>query len=148
MQRAPVKVGEYIARVTVPAGDAQYLPGSYDVRMTIKRIVVLIYPEEASKQKGQEDPDFYYEYDESVMLEDDEVTGSLSRVKGETYGNYPYLTGSLAAPEDVYKRQVHIQRIHVDGEAVLRQGGNGRPHQQRAQRHAKPHAFLHGWFLL
>ena len=43
---------------------------------------------------------------------------------------------------------VHIQRIHVDGEAVLRQGGNGRPHQQRAQRHAKPHAFLHGWFLL
>lgn len=75
MQRAPVKVGEYIARVTVPAGDAQYLPGSYDVRMTIKRIVVLIYPEEASKQKGQEDPDFYYEYDESVMLEDDEVTG-------------------------------------------------------------------------
>ena len=99
MQRAPVKVGEYIARVTVPAGDAQYLPGSYDVRMTIKRIVVLIYPEEASKQKGQEDPDFYYEYDESVMLEDDEVTGSLSRVKGETYGNYPYLTGSLSAPD-------------------------------------------------
>ena len=99
LQRAPVKVGEYIARVTVPAGDAQYLPGSYDVRMTIKRIVVLIYPEAASKQKGQEDPDFYYEYDESVMLEDDEVTGSLSRVKGETYGNYPYLVGSLSAPD-------------------------------------------------
>ena len=33
------------------------------------------------------------------MLEDDEVTGSLSRVKGETYGNYPYLTGSLSAPD-------------------------------------------------
>ena len=99
MQRAPVKVGEYIARVTVPAGDAQYLPGSYDVRMTIKRIVVLIYPEAASKQKGQEDPDFFYEYDESVMLEDDEVTGSLSRVQGETYGNYPYLAGSLSAPD-------------------------------------------------
>lgn len=99
MEHAPVKVGEYIARVTVPAGDTQYLPGSYDVRMTIKRIVVLIYPEAASKQKGQEDPEFFYEYDESVMLEDDEVTGSLSRVPGETYGNYPYLAGSLSAPD-------------------------------------------------
>ena len=99
LKSAPVKVGEYIARVTVPAGDAQYLPGSYDVRMTIKRIVVLIYPEAASKQKGQDDPEFFYEYDESVMLEDDEVTGSLSRVQGETYGNYPYLAGSLSAPD-------------------------------------------------
>ena len=33
------------------------------------------------------------------MLEDDEVTGSLSRVQGETYGNYPYLAGSLSAPD-------------------------------------------------
>ena len=42
----------------------------------------------------------------------------------------------------------HIQRVHVDGEAVLRQGRHGRPYQQRAQRQAKPHAFLHGWYLL
>ena len=40
-----------------------------------------------------------YTYDESVMLEGDEVTGALSRVKGETYGNYAYLPGSLSAPE-------------------------------------------------
>ena len=82
-------------RCAVPAGQRPMCA------LTIKRIVVLIYPEEASKQKGQEDPDFYYEYDESVMLEDDEVTGSLSRVKGETYGNYPYLkiSGSLSAPD-------------------------------------------------
>ena len=99
MEHAPVKVGDYIARVTVPAGDTQYLPGSYDVKMTIKPIVVLIYPEEASKQKGEDDPDFFYTYDESVMLEGDEVTGALSRVKGETYGNYAYLPGSLSAPE-------------------------------------------------
>lgn len=99
MDKAPVKVGEYIARVTVPAGNEQYLPGSYDVKLTIKRIVVLVYPEPASKQKGQEDPEIFYTYDESVMLDDDEVTGSLSRAKGEAYGNYPYLLGSLSAPE-------------------------------------------------
>ena len=100
LEGAPVNVGDYIARVTVPAGNPAYLPGNYDVRMTIDRIKVMIFPELNMKQKGQPDPDFYfYTYDESAMLGDDQVTGELVRKKGETYGNYPYYTYGLSAPE-------------------------------------------------
>jgi len=96
----PVNVGDYIARVTVPAGNPTYLPGNYDVRMTIDRIKVLITPEINMKQKGQPDPDtYFYTYDESAMLGKDQVTGELVRKKGETYGNYPYYTYGLSAPE-------------------------------------------------
>lgn len=97
---APTDVGEYIAKVTVPTSNSKYLPGVYEVRVEIKRIIVEIYPEESSKIQGEPDPEeFFFSYDDSVMFEGDEVTGYLERKKGEFYGNYPFLLTKLEAPD-------------------------------------------------
>ncbi|MEG2315751.1 MAG: MBG domain-containing protein, partial [Clostridia bacterium] len=98
LEHPPKDVGVYAAKVSVPAGDDAYLPGVYSVTMEIKRIVVLIYPEEVSKIQGQPDPEFPYTYQDTVMLGEDAVTGTLIRVAGEAYGNYAYLPDRLTAP--------------------------------------------------
>lgn len=97
---APVNAGQYIAKVTVPEGHPDYLPGVYSVDIDIARRPVYIYPEPASKLQGEEDPPFFYTYSE--MIGDDEVTGWLIRVKGEWYGNYAYLPDWLSATGDNY----------------------------------------------
>jgi len=93
---APTDVGKYTATVVIPAGNSDYLPAVVSVSITITPKVVWIYPEPASKIKGEKDPEFFYTY--SDMFGDDEVTGSLARYVGEKYGNYPYYTSLLTAP--------------------------------------------------
>lgn len=97
LRTAPTDVGQYVAAVAIPAGHADYLPGVTDVRVTITRKVILIYPDPASKIKGTPDPEFTYTTDE--LFDDDEVTGPLGREGGEVYGNYPYHTLWLIAPD-------------------------------------------------
>ena len=99
LKDGPCLPGEYTAVVTVPEGDLTYLPGESRVTLVVKPIVVTIYPDENMKQKDDPDPELTFTYDESVMLEGDEVTGVLTREPGEAYGNYAYLLDRLVVPE-------------------------------------------------
>lgn len=93
---APTDVGTYKATVVIPEGNSEFLPAVVSITITITPRVVWIYPEPASKLKGQKDPEFFYTF--SDMFGDDEVTGELTRYVGEKYGNYPYNTNLLSAP--------------------------------------------------
>ena len=101
---APTDVGEYTAAVSIPTGNATYLPGVTMVSVTVERKLIYIYPEASGKVMGEEDPPFYYTYD--TLYGSDEVTGPLGRELGEEPGNYPFTTDWLVAP-DCYRLVVH-----------------------------------------
>ncbi len=97
LHAAPSEVGEYTAVIAIPAGHDDYIPATVSVKVTIRRKVVLIQPEPASKIKGQPDPPFVYAY--TGTFDGDTVTGPLGREKGEFHGNYPYHTKWLVAAD-------------------------------------------------
>ncbi len=95
---APVQVGSYTARIGIPVGHPDFLPGVAEVEVDILPIPVLIFPEEARKVMGQPDPEeFPFTYDSGDLLPGDKITGRLIRIPGEQPGNYPYLTDQLIA---------------------------------------------------
>lgn len=107
LSAAPIDVGNYIARVTVPEDDPKYLPGKVDVKMNIYPIKVLVCPDVATKKKGEPDPQFTFEIvPEEYKFKDGtkekiDVSGRLTRRPGEAYGNYSYVTDKLIT-EDYY----------------------------------------------
>ncbi len=105
-QGVPVKVGEYVMRVTIPEGDPLYLPGTYDVRFTIRRIELIIIPgPNQEKYEGEEDPVF--EYEVKGLLPGDELLGELLREPGEEAGNYRFVVDGFEAPEHYRLRLTH-----------------------------------------
>ena len=94
----PKAVGRYTLKVTIPEGNAQYLPGETTAAVNITRIPLRILPApNQEKFEGEEDPEFLWEAE--GLLEGDEVTGTLLREEGEESGNYRFDLSGLEAPE-------------------------------------------------
>lgn len=93
---APKDVGSYIAKVSIPTGHSQYLPGVTEVPVSITGYVVWIYPDFNSKIERRPEPALGYSYSE--MPFGGEIEGRLTREPGEKAGNYPYSIASLTAP--------------------------------------------------
>lgn len=95
----PWYIGKYTAHITIPAGNDTYMPGAYDVKFEITRIVAYIIPEpNQEKFEGEEDPEFFG-FTVSGLLDGDEVWGTLTRKEGEEPGNYAFTLGDLEAEE-------------------------------------------------
>lgn len=100
----PIEVGVYTAKILVPSGNANYLPGVTSVTVTIQRILVTIYPDFCFKYKGTADPKIFpYTYEGTRW--GDVVTGDLTRHWGQEVGNYAYLITELSAPK-YYKLEI------------------------------------------
>lgn len=112
LKDAPSRVGRYTAKISIPPGHPDFLPGVTDVTVDILPILVLIRPEESRKVMGKPDPpEFLYTYDKDAMLSGDKVTGPLIRVPGEAPGNYPYRTDVLVAAS--------YYRLEIDPDAPM-----------------------------
>ena len=98
LQTPPTKEGSYYAEITVLEDDPEYLPGKAVMPLEIKRRVIYVYALDATKQKGEDDPEFEFDTDE--LCGRDRLQGRLTRAKGEGYGNYAYLTDKLSAVDE------------------------------------------------
>lgn len=94
----PLQVGKYTMHVTIPQGDARWLPGTVDVPFEIKRITLTIRPE-PNQQKYQGQPDPAFAYTVEGLLSGDEVTGRLQRQPGEDVGNYAFTLEEMTAAD-------------------------------------------------
>ena len=96
----PWQVGSYTMQVTIPEGDAAYIPGVYDIDFKITRIPLYIIPDpNQEKIEGEEDPEFTFTV--KGLLKDDQVWGNLTREPGEDVGNYDFTLDMLYS-EDYY----------------------------------------------
>lgn len=98
LQTPPTKEGSYYAEITVLEDDPEYLPGKAVMLLEIKRRIIYVYALDATKQKGEDDPEFEFDTDE--LCGRDRLQGRLTRAKGEGYGNYAYLTDRLTAVDE------------------------------------------------
>lgn len=98
----PLRVGDYTMKITVPEGDAVYLPGVYELPFKIERVTLTIIPDpNQEKLQGEEDPELFT-YTVKGLLFKDKVDGWLTREEGEEPGNYAFRTDELVAA-DYYK---------------------------------------------
>lgn len=98
LQTPPTKEGSYYAEITVLDDDPEYLPGKVVMPLEIKRRLIYVYALDATKQKGEDDPEFEFDTDE--LCGRDRLQGRLTRAKGEGYGNYAYSTDKLSAVDE------------------------------------------------
>ena len=105
----PFYPGDYVMKVTIPEGDARYLPGTTEIHFTInKRMITIVPAYNLQKYRLSRDPEFTFTVE--GLLEGDTVTGELTREEGEEVGEYKWLTTSFGFAKDLYD-------IRIDPEA-------------------------------
>ena len=106
----PFYPGNYVMKVTIPEGDARYLPGTTEIPFTInKRMITIVPGYNLQKYRGSSDPEFTFTVE--GLLEGDKITGVLTREAGEEVGEYKWLTTGFGFTRDLYD-------IRIDPDAL------------------------------
>ena len=95
-QGLPKQVGDYVMTVHVPEGSDKWLPGDYELPLTIHGIAAGVVPQgNQYKYEGEADPPL--RCDGEGLWEGDSLKGSLGRGEGEEPGAYDYELGDVSA---------------------------------------------------
>ncbi len=80
------------------AGDDTYLPAPpVDQLLTVNQATLLVTADAKSKECGKPDPALTYQITSGALVTGDSLSGSLTRIPGESVGSYAILQGSLTA---------------------------------------------------
>ena len=77
------------------AGNDEYAPFEKTWTLTVNKVKITITADNLFKKIGQEDPEFTYVLN-GTLIGEDEVIGKLSRTSGEEIGKYDIVIGTLA----------------------------------------------------